>query len=283
MRCDGGEFRPVRQLDLESGAEDQEIDGIAAFRRRHNDMVGLLLQSIDRAFQMKMGLRECADTQDARTRRRRLRAHGIVEKAPLPVIRQTGEAVHHAPLPMPVNLLIRGRSVLRTNRSSRAAPASSAVAALSIAEAPAPTTPTRLPRNAAKSISSAVWAQNLRSMPWAIDGTKDRRGRRGPLPAPHGARSSFRTGHHDGRRHRADRRRADEWHRPRPHCAPAGQARAGTRRDSPSMSHAAPGRARSRHRGHDAPRNRRGTSAPAGPLPARSVALGSEGFASWRR
>ena len=49
-------------------------------------------------------------------------------------------------------------------RSSRAQPASSAVAALSIEEAPAPITATRLPRSASKSMASAVCAQNRRSM-----------------------------------------------------------------------------------------------------------------------
>src|SRR3569623_267145 len=47
-------------------------------------------------------------------------------------------------LPMPVNLSTRGMSGRRTKISTRAAPASSAVAALSMAEAPAPTTVTRL-------------------------------------------------------------------------------------------------------------------------------------------
>ncbi len=50
-------------------------------------------------------------------------------------------------------------SARRQNSDTSAAPASSAVAALSNAEAPAPSTATRLPRSAAKSIASAVWAR----------------------------------------------------------------------------------------------------------------------------
>jgi hypothetical protein len=52
-------------------------------------------------------------------------------------------------LPAPLPLLTRGMSARRISISTQAAPASSAVAALSMAEAPAPTTPTRLPRSVA--------------------------------------------------------------------------------------------------------------------------------------
>ena len=53
-------------------------------------------------------------------------------------------------------------SARRQYTATSAAPASSAIAALSSAEAPAPSTATRRPRSAAKSIGSAAWGAQMR-------------------------------------------------------------------------------------------------------------------------
>ena len=75
--------------------------------------------------------------------------------------------------------------------STRAAPRSSAVAALSQAEAPPPSMATDLPRSAAKSMSSLVWA--------ARSGTSPRSTKSGqktpPAPARPVARTTRRANH----------------------------------------------------------------------------------------
>ena len=108
---------------------------------------------------MEARVRMARDTQHALARRRRLGGHRMVQEAPLPFVRQAPEPVHHALAADAGELVDRGMSGRRMKRSTPAAPASSATAALSIAEAPAPTTPTRFPASAAKSISSAECAQ----------------------------------------------------------------------------------------------------------------------------
>ena len=61
------------------------------------------------------------------------------------------------------DLLICGKCARRENRSACPAPASSAAAALSKADALAPSTPTLPPRKRAKSMSSAEWNTLIRS------------------------------------------------------------------------------------------------------------------------
>ena len=75
-------------------------------------------------------------------------------------------------LPMPVSLLMRGRSLRRISNRSSAQPCSSASAALSMAEALPPMTITRLLRSAAKSMSSAVCAQKWRGTGWMKSGMR---------------------------------------------------------------------------------------------------------------
>ena len=65
---------------------------------------------------------------------------------------------------MPIILLIVGISLRRIKCRTSAAPCSRASAELSTAEAPTPTTATRFPLRASKSILSALCAQNFWGM-----------------------------------------------------------------------------------------------------------------------
>src|SRR5712672_2006181 len=96
VRHEFGELRTQGEVDLEAGAEDDEVGLVSALGCRDDKMVAIDDEVVDRASQLEMRVGVSGDPEHALARRRRLRFQRVVEKAPLPIIRQTSNAMHDA-------------------------------------------------------------------------------------------------------------------------------------------------------------------------------------------